>query len=60
MSASFALRQCFQQRLGLLQVGSVKPLGEPAVDGCQQRVGLGTPALALPQAAQAYGGPWCP
>jgi hypothetical protein len=32
MSASFALRQRFQQRLGLLQVGSVKPLGEPAVE----------------------------
>jgi hypothetical protein len=30
--ADSALRQHFQQHLSLLQVGSVKPLGEPAVD----------------------------
>jgi hypothetical protein len=30
--AGSALRQRFQQRLGLLQVGRVKPLGKPAVD----------------------------
>ena len=32
VSASIALRQRLQQRLGLLEVGSVKALGEPAVD----------------------------
>ena len=29
------LRQCLQQRLGVLQVSGVKALGEPAVDRCQ-------------------------
>jgi hypothetical protein len=32
VSAGVTLRQRLQQRLGLLQVGSVKALGEPAVD----------------------------
>ena len=32
----------------LLQVGSVKALGEPAIDRCQQLAGCGTLALALP------------
>src|SRR5262249_44636700 len=41
-----------QQRLRLLEVSSVKALGEPPVDGCQQLVGLGTFALLLPQPAQ--------
>ena len=41
-----------RQHLGLLEVGGVKALGKPLVDGCQQFVGLGVPAL-LPQAAQA-------
>jgi hypothetical protein len=30
-----------QQGLGFLQVRRVKPFGEPAVDGCQQRLGVG-------------------
>ena len=53
MPVSFALRQRFQQRPGLLQVGRVKALGAPAVDGGQQRAGCGTLALVLPQATQA-------
>src|SRR5947209_1111282 len=44
--------QFLQQCLGLLQVSRVKALGEPAVDRCQQRVGLSPLALLLPQAAQ--------
>src|SRR5262249_38072324 len=50
------LHQLVEQRPGLLQVSGVKPLSEPAVDGRQQRVGLGALALALPQARQAHGG----
>jgi hypothetical protein len=34
VSASVALRQRLQQRLGLLEVGCVKPLCEPVVDRC--------------------------
>jgi hypothetical protein len=49
--------QLFEQRLGLLQVGGVKALGEPAVDWGQQLARLITLALLLPQVAQAYGRP---
>jgi hypothetical protein len=35
VSTSVALRQRVQQGLRLLQVGGVKPLGEPAIDGGQ-------------------------
>ncbi len=42
-----------QQRPGLLQVGSVKAFGEPAVDLCTQLAGCGTLALVLPQATRA-------
>ena len=56
-SAGVALRQCLQQRLGLLEVRGVKALGEPAVDRCQQRMGFGALALLLPQATQAHGRP---
>ena len=42
--------QLLQQRPGLLEVSSVKALGEPAVDRRQERVGLGPLALVLPQA----------
>src|SRR5262245_1842800 len=37
VSTGVALRQRVQQRLGLLQILRIKPLGEPAVDRCQQR-----------------------
>src|SRR6266446_2786852 len=50
-------RQGVQQRLRLLQVGGVKALGEPAVDRDQQLAGFVPLALALPQPAQAHGGP---
>jgi hypothetical protein len=32
----------------LLRIGRVKALGEPTVDWCQQRAGLGALALLLP------------
>ena len=57
MSAGVALCQRLQQYLGLLKVGGVKALSEPAVDRCQQRAGFGVLALALPQPAQAHGRP---
>src|SRR5262249_17267372 len=53
------IRSCsqrFQHRLGLLEVGGVKALGEPAVDRGEQVIGCSPLALALPQAAQARGG----
>jgi hypothetical protein len=56
VSSSIALPQGVQQRLGLLEVGGIKALGEPAVDGCQQLIGLCALALVLPQAGQAGGG----
>ena len=46
-------RQRIKQHLGFLQIGGIKTLGEPAVDRGQQLVCVGTPALALPQPAQA-------
>src|SRR5262245_25966446 len=45
-----------QERLRLLKVYGVKPLGEPAIDRGQQRVRLGALALLLPQPTQAQGG----
>ena len=44
-----------EQGLGVLQVGGVKPLGEPAVDRCQEVVRLGTPTLIAPQPSKAGG-----
>ena len=55
VSAGVALRQRVQQCLGLLQVGGVKALGEPAVDRGQQLTRLAALALVLPQARQAHG-----
>ncbi len=46
-------RQLFQQRLRLLQVGCVEPLGEPAVYGGEQVVGFGRLALRLPETGEA-------
>src|SRR5438093_5933726 len=54
--ACCTLRQLLQQCPGLLEVGSVKALGEPAVNGRQQLAGCGALALLLPQAAQARRG----
>src|SRR6266540_6953361 len=47
--------QLLQQRPGLLQVGGVKALGEPAIDRCQQLAGFGALALAPPQPGEAHG-----
>ncbi len=44
------------ERLGVLEVGGVKALGEPAVNRGEQLAGGGALALALPQARQAGGG----
>src|SRR5215831_18616783 len=47
-------RQLLQQRLSLLQVGRVKPLGEPAIHLRQQLPGFVALALLLPQSTQAH------
>ena len=39
------LRQLVEQRLRLLQVGGIEPLGEPAVDGGEKVVAFGGLAL---------------
>src|SRR5262249_15382151 len=56
--------QYLQKHPGLLQVGGVKALGEPAVDRRQELPRLGAPALALPEPCQAGGCPqfqgFCP
>ncbi len=46
-----------QPYFGFLEVRGVKPLGEPAVHRCQQRIGLSALALLLPQARETHGGP---
>jgi hypothetical protein len=48
------LRQLVEQRLGLLQVGGVKALGEPTEDRCQDEPGFHRLALPLPQPTQAH------
>ena len=55
VSTGVALRQRVQQRLGLLQVGGVKPLGEPLVDWRKEVISFLAFALALPEASQARG-----
>ena len=42
--------QLVEQRLGVLQVGGVEALGEPAVDRREQVVSLSTSALVAPEA----------
>ncbi len=49
-------RQAVEQRRGLPQIGRVKALREPTIEGGQQLSGLVALALALPQAAQAQCG----
>ena len=60
LAAPASFPEFFQQRPRLLEVGGLKPLGEPAVDRGQERVGFGTLALLLPQATQAYSGAQLP
>ena len=58
MGGVYSARLCpefLQQRLGLLQVGGVESLGEPAIDWRQQPTGLGALALLLPQTSEAHG-----
>ena len=43
-----ASRELFQQGFGLLEVGGIKALGEPAIDGCQQLISISALVLALP------------
>ncbi len=50
------LRQFVEQRFGILQIGGVEALGEPAVDRGEQRVRLGGLALVAPQPGEAGGG----
>jgi hypothetical protein len=52
--------QVVQQHFGLLQVGGVKALGEPAVDRRQQLAGFGKFALTLPQPSQTCRRPQFP
>src|SRR6516162_983371 len=49
--------QLFEQDLRLLEVSGVKALGEPVIDGRQQRPRFSLLALLLPQATEAHGGP---
>src|SRR5215217_7608503 len=49
--------QLVEQGFGLLEVGRVKALREPAIDRCQQLAGFGLLPLLLPEATQAHGGP---
>src|SRR5262245_749608 len=49
-------RQRIEQCAGLLEVGGIKPFGEPAIDLGQELAGCGALALLLPQASQAHGG----
>src|SRR5262245_7686503 len=46
--------ELFQQRLGLLQVGSVEALAEPFVDWREQVVGFPGLALLLPEPTKAH------
>jgi hypothetical protein len=57
ISTGIALRQRVQQCLRLLQVGGVKSLGDPAIDGCQEVIGLSPLALLQPEASKAYRDP---
>jgi hypothetical protein len=49
-------RQFVEQRLGVLQIGGVEALGEPAEDRGEQRHGLVRPALLAVQAGEAHSG----
>ena len=52
--------QFLQQDLRLPQVGCVKALGEPIVDGEEELMSFGLSALAPPQSTQAHGGAQLP
>jgi hypothetical protein len=50
------LAQGLKQCPGVLEVSSIKALGEPAIHRRQELSCLGTLALVLPQAAEAHSG----
>src|SRR5262252_6314616 len=56
MSASVALRQRLQQRLGLLKIGGVKTFRKPAIDRRQEFARFGLLTLLLPEATQTHRG----
>src|SRR5262249_17093927 len=47
-------REFLEQRLGLLQIHRIKPLGEPAVNLRQHLLGFAFLTLLLPQAREAH------
>src|SRR6516162_3915637 len=51
-----ALCQLLEQGLGVLQIGGIEALGEPAIDGREQFMRLGPPALFAPQPSEARRG----
>ena len=46
-------RQLIEQPLCFFQIGGVEALGEPTVDGGEQIMSLGPPALLAPQPSEA-------
>ena len=54
--AGVTLRQRLQQRLRILQVSGIKPLGVPIVDWCQEVMGFLAFALLMPESSQAGSG----
>ena len=50
------LAELVEQRLGVFEIGGIEAFGEPAVDGCQQTVRCGPPALLTPQPGEARRG----
>ncbi len=52
--------ECIQQRLGLLQIGRVEPLGEPIMDRRKEIAGFGALALVTPKPGKAYRGAQLP
>ena len=49
--------QLIEQRLGLSQIKSVKPFGEPAVDRSEEIAGRFPLPLIAPETRHAHGGP---
>jgi len=49
-------RQLFEQRFGVLHVGGIEALGEPAIHRCEQLACLALPALLAPKPREAHRG----
>jgi hypothetical protein len=56
----FSLVQFVEQRPRFLKIGGVEALGEPGMDGREQVVGLGPPALLPPKPGEVGRGPQLP